>query len=233
MHGVVRSIIILLCLWNATSIWLCESVAQGVEVNISSSSINYPVGLQRDGIEGYALVMTHIADSGLVMDALWIESNHRSFGVAAEKGLKGAIVTLKPEQLNDVIIPLRIDFEAEGTGSSSSYAPMLKPFLGLGPDKIIKNVEPLSNLESKLTVIEAPKIQVPLDASGERITGTVTAKYYIDEEGKVRLPAITKLIGGEILGYIAMDALYNTRYSIPMSEGKPVNVQAEQTFVFK
>ena len=71
----------------------------------------------------------------------------------------------------------------------------------------------------------------PNEMRGRGEAGTVTLDFYIDGEGRVRLPA-ADLGTHPSFARAAVEALDQWRFEPPTSEGRPVVVRAIQTFNF-
>lgn len=83
--------------------------------------------------------------------------------------------------------------------------------------------EPLSMLESKLYRLHAPEEAPP--------SGQVVAEYYIDHNGKVRLPEIIRS-DGEYLSMSVLMSLRETQFAPPTRDGHPTYVKVRQPFNF-
>jgi TonB family protein len=61
---------------------------------------------------------------------------------------------------------------------------------------------------------------------------TVNVDFYIDEEGRVRLPSVKREEGGDAYAASALDAVRQWRFEPPLHKGQPVTVVARQQFNF-
>ena len=64
-------------------------------------------------------------------------------------------------------------------------------------------------------------------------THTVTVEFYIDEQGKVRMAAVSRAAAGDIYAAAAVAAVEQWRFEPPLRRGKPVLVLAQQEFNFR
>lgn len=87
---------------------------------------------------------------------------------------------------------------------------------------------------------EVDQLPVPLEASppalpesyrGKDVTGTVLVDFYIDETGRVRMPAIARA-DDPALADVAMAAVSEWRFAPPTRDGRPVKVRARLPFEF-
>jgi TonB family protein len=80
--------------------------------------------------------------------------------------------------------------------------------------------------------IPTPVHVVPPVFSGDSRKRTVTVGFYIDEEGKVRLPSVSRDDADDFLAAAAVEAVEKWRFEPPLRKGFPVLVYAEQEFNF-
>lgn len=62
---------------------------------------------------------------------------------------------------------------------------------------------------------------------------TVTVGFYIDEEGRVRMPAVERESANDLLAVAAVTAVEQWRFEPPLRQGRPVLVYAQQDFTFR
>jgi TonB family protein len=67
----------------------------------------------------------------------------------------------------------------------------------------------------------------------EGATHTVTVGFYIDETGRVRMPAVERESANDLLAVAAVTAVEQWRFEPPLRQGRPVLVYAQQDFTFK
>lgn len=60
----------------------------------------------------------------------------------------------------------------------------------------------------------------------------VTVEFYIDEEGKVRMPAVAQESADDDFAAAAVSAVEQWRFEPPLRRGKPMLVYAQQEFTF-
>lgn len=61
---------------------------------------------------------------------------------------------------------------------------------------------------------------------------TVTVEFYIDEQGRVRLPSVTRAEANNVYAACALAAVRQWRFAPPLVNGRPVLVLATQQFKF-
>lgn len=62
---------------------------------------------------------------------------------------------------------------------------------------------------------------------------SITVEFYIDEEGRVRMPAVGRESADDAYAAAAVAAVEQWRFEPPLRKGKPVLVYAQQEFTFK
>lgn len=62
---------------------------------------------------------------------------------------------------------------------------------------------------------------------------SITVEFYIDEEGKVRMPAVARESADDLFAAAAVSAVEQWRFEPPLRKGKQVLVYAQQEFTFK
>lgn len=60
----------------------------------------------------------------------------------------------------------------------------------------------------------------------------VTVEFYIDEEGRVRMPAVSRESAADVYAAASVAAVEQWRFKPPLHKGKPTLVLAEQKFTF-
>ena len=62
---------------------------------------------------------------------------------------------------------------------------------------------------------------------------SVTVEFYIDEEGRVRMPAVDREAADDMLAAASVAAVEQWRFEPPLRRGRPVLVYAQQEFTFR
>lgn len=90
---------------------------------------------------------------------------------------------------------------------------------------------PAPKLDRPLVVLRQVNPMYSLGAKQQGVAGRVRVKFYVDEQGGVRLPTVTA-DAHPYLSAAAVQALLNWKFSIPTRNGRPVLVAATQDFDF-
>lgn len=83
-----------------------------------------------------------------------------------------------------------------------------------------------------LDLIPTPIKVVSPAAKLDGTARSVTVEFYIDEEGRVRLPAVDRESADDLLAAASVAAVEQWRFEPPLRKGRPVLVYAEQEFNF-
>jgi TonB family protein len=90
---------------------------------------------------------------------------------------------------------------------------------------------PASQLDHPLGPLNTVAPVYPADWAQRGIKGSVVVEFYVDETGRVRMPAIVSADRPE-LAWIAIPAVEQWRFPPPTRQGQPVLVKAQQAFQF-
>jgi len=93
----------------------------------------------------------------------------------------------------------------------------------------VRELSDLDSIPAPVHIVK-PAPVVRLDKSGGPVE--VTVDFYIDETGRVRMPAVGRSQDNP-LAWAAVQAVSQWRFAPPTVGGKPVTVHAEQVFEFK
>lgn len=85
----------------------------------------------------------------------------------------------------------------------------------------------------ELDRIPNPIHVVPPAAAKSDRPHSVTVEFYIDDEGRVRMPAVARESADDIYAAAAVSAVEQWRFEPPLRKGRPVLVYAQQEFNFR
>ncbi len=91
----------------------------------------------------------------------------------------------------------------------------------------------LRELDRTPTPVHVVPPTAPKPSPGNRYTHAVKVEFYIDEEGKVRMPAVARESADDAYAAAAVSAVEQWRFEPPLRKGKPVLVYAQQEFTFR
>lgn len=210
-----------------------------VKVNQRQEAV-YPSSLVSVGLKsGSASVAIAVDDAGHLTDYLVTAYTHPAFADSAVAALKKW--TFEPAMIHGFPRNSKSDltfrFQMEGvvvvTMTSLSYGEMLH--LKLAPGSYAYRACTLGELDHIPipTKIVNPVYQDKLARSSRG--GHVLVSFYIDEQGHVRMPSVSKETNdaNEELAALAVTAVSQWQFDPPMWKGRPVLVAAQQDIHFK
>lgn len=199
----------------------------------------FPESLVGLGIKsGAASIAIAVDDKGQLTDYLVTGYTHPEFARSAVAALKKW--KFQPAQIHGYArnseSELTFKFQVEGVVVVSISA--------LNGSEIIEyKLAPLSRAYTACTLAELDRIPTPSkivnpiypkQVARSSRGGRVSVKFYIDEEGNVRMPSVSReqIEENEELAAIAVGAVSQWKFDPPLQKGRPVLVRAEQVFNF-
>lgn len=190
------------------------------------------IGFQR----GEAHVVIDVDATGTLVDWLVVGYSYPAFAEQAVSAIKKW--KYEPARLHGDPVPVvaRIDFNFERQGltivTQSPQENLQERFLELDKDQYSYRVHTLQELDRIPKPVHIVQPLYPIEWAQKGITGVVTVEFYIDETGKVRLPAVANRGASPLLGNLALDAVQQWQFEPATCKGKPVLVRASQNFNF-
>lgn len=218
---------------------LIPGFAGGVE-NFESLKIiqttlpNYPMRLTQMGLyEGYARLVIAVDYMGELSDVFVEEYSHETFATLARETVwKWDYIPAKVNGEPTTVVKA-LDFRFEDRTGLHSVDVMAAAADKLGLNKMYgkRRVYSPDDLDSIPEPIEVVKPQYPLEFKEEGIEGEVSVLFYIDEEGRVRMPHIAEF-SHEEFAELALMAVKQWKFKPPIRRGKPVSILVRQPFNF-
>ena len=187
---------------------------------------------------GTAIVAVQIDDDGTLTDSLVVQYDHPFFGERAADAVKRW--RYEPAILNGqrrgAIAELTFEFRSEGIVlvelSASVFVEQRR--YQLGPDSFRYSACSMRDLDRIPTPRKIVKPDYPPELAPRKAT-TISIEFYIDEQGRVRLPAVSVATSRahDALATLALNAVSQWEFEPPVSRGRPVLVQARQDFNFE
>ena len=196
----------------------------------------FPVVLKAEGIySGFAEIIVDINEDGTVADWLPIRCNHPYFIDSVGYVVDDWI--FEPKMENGEPVPavryLTINFSHEGIVLYSGNLTDMYLNRLTRDHQVFNEVAKLSELDQLPEPIHIVPPRLPSDIPKEELTGEVTVTFFIDEEGKVRIPIVTDINAHLGLAGAAYHAIKDWRFKAPMVHGEKVVVKARQPFHFE
>jgi TonB family protein len=198
----------------------------------------YPEGLRLEGvIEGTATLAVSRTMAGEPVDVLVLAASHPKFADAA-------VAAIREWRFNpaasaaEIASPraIRMGFKLEGI---VVVFPLNKPGhiespFEVQPEPLLAPVEvpQLQAMRQPPKVLAQPMPAYPTALTKQKLQGTAAVRFFIDENGKVRLPQVVEATTPEF-GDAALAAVTQWRYEPPQDGGRPVVVADNWAFQFK
>lgn len=201
--------------------------------------VAFPTEVNQLGISsGDVGVAIAIDETGKLTDYLVTAYSHRKFADRAVDALKRW--KYEPARLNgephSATAELTFHFETRGpilvSLTMSSYLELLNA--QMRPTIYSYSACRLSQLDRIPTPSKVVAPGLPLAAKDLKKKLVITVHFYIDEQGRVRLPAVDRASSqtAEAFAAEALAAVSQWEFEPPLSHGQPVLVSARQDFNF-
>ena len=194
----------------------------------------FPDALAQQGIyEGEARVVVLVDAEGRLADWLLTGYSHPLIAREATEALRQW--RFEPARRDGEPIDIRSQiqflFRASGMVVSLSPVDFSERFQHRDVGRSIERVCRPSELDKPVTPTNTVAPLWPAGWKAGNNEGRVTLDFYIDEEGRPRMPAV-KQTDDEALNLPAIEALSRWRFDPPTRNGVPVIVRATQVFRF-
>ncbi len=194
----------------------------------------FPLVLIGDGVsEGEVVMAISIDASGKLVDSLVLAYTHKPFVRSCQDALK-----------DWKFIPARFDGETVGVQTvltfhfnrsgyvESNMVNITRNYVsGRFPPRMSKRLVPSAELDRPPLPVSTVNPKYAPQARERGIRGSVNVRFYIDEEGAVRLPSVSST-AHPYLADLAVEALRSWRFQPGLYQGKPALVAASQDFHF-
>ena len=197
----------------------------------------YPGALTLAGItRGSAVVALSIDAEGKVQDSLVLAYTQPQFARAVSEVVN--LWTFVPARLDGAAVPvqteLRFDFTLEGAVITANITNhfLFDGFEHAGDNAVTYQPGRADQLDSSPVKLSGSAPKYPANAAKEGVRGKVHVRFYIDENGDVRMPAIESAGEHPYLAEQAVTAIRQWKFAPPTSKGRPVLVAAAQEFDF-
>lgn len=181
---------------------------------------------------GGARAVISVDEHGNLTDCLLISYTQQAFADAAFTALKRW--KYQPARVNGQRVASRADvlFEFRDQGvfvQSFPGAIVRHAFLRFLEEHQVYEACQLRDLDR----IPTPVHVVTPVAKPESTARSVVVGFYIDEHGRVRMPAVEREAVDDVLAAAAVAAVEQWRFEPPLRKGQPVLVYAKQEFTFR
>ena len=202
---------------------------------VQTVEARFPDALAQRGIyEGAAKVVLLVDSEGRLADWLLTSYSHPLIAREATEALRQW--RFEPARRGgepvDVRTEMRFAFSATGMILSLSPVDFAEKFERTGPDQAVERLCRPSELDQPITPERTVAPLWPSDWKTPLSEGRVTLDFYIDDEGRPRMPAVVQT-DDDVLNFPAVEALSHWRFVPPTRRGEPVMVRATQVFRFQ
>jgi TonB family protein len=207
---------------------------------IQTESVVFPKDALTFGLRsGTVRVAIQIDSDGKLTDYLATIYTHPAFADAAIAALKNW--RFVPARIHGITLSatadLTFNFETEGVVVvDMSILTVAELFhYKITPNAMAFSACTLSQLDRTPTPVKIVKPEYPEKLARSSHGGHVTVEFYIDEQGRARMPSVNRqtIEANEELAATAVMAVEQWRFEPPLLNGKPVLTLAEQDFSFK
>lgn len=200
----------------------------------------FPRSLVTAGIKsGAASVAVAVDENGRMTDYLVTAYSHPAFAESALAALKKW--TFEPMRIHGAARNSKTDltfrFEVEGvvvvSMSALESADLIRFRIAPGSEAYSTYRPQQLSHAPKPTKVVNPAYTRDLALSSHG--GKVSVEFYIDEQGHVRMPSVSRETNdaNEELAAMVVSTVAQWEFEPPLSDGKPVLVRAQQSFNFK
>jgi len=218
------------------------------EHNLSSDDVDlhfkvirqpqFPESLRSAGhSKGHVRMLLELHFDGELRDWIVTSASHKDFADAIERVIEDW--EFSPPKRNgkpiSLVIPIEVNFRSTGDVVSFNMTDGLNHYLQFTSKANaieLADVDNLDQFPEPIYVVE-PKVPGSLVRKSDGSFGVF--KFFIDTEGRVRLPHVDSVRGGTVdvrLLEAAQDALEEWQFAPPTVNGKRVVVQVKQPFHF-
>jgi TonB family protein len=185
-------------------------------------------------MNGDATVVVRVDRDGRLTDCLVTGYSRKEFSDTAVAELKAW--SFVPPRVNGVpwssVQEVHFNFSRTGVVVSVSAFDFLKSHIEeIANSTYVYRSRTLRELDSIPTPVHVVSPVSPPLVSGER-KRTVAVDFYIDEEGRVRMPSVARVDAGTAWAASALDAVRQWRFEPPLYRGQPTLVSVRQEFDF-
>jgi TonB family protein len=192
----------------------------------------YPPGMTYEAIyAGEVRVAISVDEEGRLTDHLVIGYTHEEFAKSAVLALKRwkyqpALVRGQPRASRTEVL---FEFRDQGVIVQALPGAMDRRMMTVTfGERYVYAPCRLSELDETPEPVQVVKPAIKSDAR----THHVTVEFYIDEGGRVRMPAVDRGSADDYFAAAAVVAVEQWRFKPPLRKGRPVLVRASQEFTF-
>jgi TonB family protein len=230
--------VICLALWFALSAAAqpgANAPEQSALKIIQTEEARFPLLLQNSRVlNGSASIAFDIDEHGRLTDVLVTGYSRQEFAESAVEALR--TWKFEPPRLNGQawasVQELHFDYSRTGVVVSLTSMELIA---GMMEDLVQGQLAYRTHTLRELDRIPTPvKVVPPASPALAPNQGkhSLVVEFYIDEQGRVRMPSVARIDAGTHFATSALDAVKQWRFEPPLVSGRPVLVLAKQEFNF-
>jgi TonB family protein len=196
----------------------------------------YPNALKLTGVtQGRAIIAVSVDPEGRVKDQLVLAYTEPRFARASTDALRDW--RFAPARFDGVPVSVQFELTFEytlqgaviSTGINDHF--MYDNYGSVGPNALAYRPARADRVDHAPVRVGGDSPKYALAAAQEGVRGVVTVRFYIDEQGNVRLPSVADPANAYLTEQ-AMAAVRDWKFQPVTSRGEPVLVAAQQEFNF-
>jgi len=203
---------------------------------VQTAPANFPAGPAAEGlVDGEVRAVLQVDSAGKLIDCLVTAYTRREFAEELEAVVRDW--SYQPARHRGVPVGSRgeVVFNFHGRGMVLSLSPQETFTVNanrLSPPGVASLRCRLSDLDAPMRTLHVVEPRHPgLRGSPPSSPPTVVIDFYIDTEGRPRMPVVVSA-AHEVYANAAIDALAQWRFAPPTRQGRPTIVRATQLFSF-
>jgi TonB family protein len=202
---------------------------------IQTDVLGFPLQLNNGPVtNGDATVAIHVDRDGRLTDCLVTGYSRKEFADTAVAALKAS--RFDPPRVNGVpwssVQEVHFDFSRTGVVISVSGFDFNMSLIDeIAKGRYVYRLRTPRELDRIPTPVHVVSPVNPTLTSGEQ-KRTVTVDFYVDEEGRVRMPSVSRADIGTACAACALDAVKQWRFEPPLYRGRPTLISVRQEFNF-
>lgn len=204
----------------------------GIAIDQVGVLVYPPLMLYNAIYSGEVSAVISVDEKGVLTDLLVTGYTDKAFADAAVAALKRWVYT--PARVNGRDRSSRADvlflFKDQGVIVQALPGALEQRALaGFMQERYVYQPCKLRELDRIPTPVHVVQPAIKMDGARH----SITVNFYIDEEGKVRMPAVAQESADDLYAAAAVSAVEQWRFEPPLRKGHPVLVYAQQEFTYR
>lgn len=234
MNKLLLTGLLALCLpvWTAAQISRLEETSEGIGIE-QTGVLVYPASMTAEGIfSGEVRAVISVDAEGKLTDWLLTAYTQPTFAEVATAAIRRwryqpATVSGRRQASRAHIL---FEFRTQGVVVQTLPGSLVKQMF---PAPFEERYNYKTCRLRELDRIPTPVHVVTPSAKLDGPPRSVTVEFYIDEQGRVRMPAVDRESADDMLAAASVAAVEQWRFEPPLRKGRPVLVYAQQEFTFR